>query len=284
MIESQIEQLALQRAYVPEHIPALMSRISGGQPKLYGEYLAFIHPEWVILVGYPLDAHFSIPTCEQVVAQILAGHHPDQFLYIGPQVPPTLISECRERISDRYYVLHLDHFQPSAALRRAVRQASASMTVDRDTAFGADHRRLTGEFLRLKKLPAMVAGLYQSMPDYLTASTSAVLLSARDSAGSLCAYYVIEQAARDFDAYILGCYSRAHYLPHASDLLFHAMVQVACERGVSRINLGIGVNEGILRFKLKWGGEPDLPYEYCICSRLSPAVRSMLDFLESGKL
>lgn len=41
------------------------------------------------------------------------------------------------------------------------------------------------------------------------------------------------------------------------------MINLVKEHRQSYINLGLGVNEGIRRFKEKWGGVPFLRYEFC---------------------
>ncbi len=38
------------------------------------------------------------------------------------------------------------------------------------------------------------------------------------------------------------------------------MLEAARREGKGYIHLGLGVNEGIRRFKEKWGGRPALPY------------------------
>jgi hypothetical protein len=41
------------------------------------------------------------------------------------------------------------------------------------------------------------------------------------------------------------------------------MIQLTREYGKNTIQLGLGVNEGIRRFKEKWGGVSFLNYEFC---------------------
>ncbi len=119
--------------------------------------------------------------------------------------------------------------------------------------------------MKREKLPDRVRELYRAMPDYLGHSPSAWTLNARDKKGNLCAFTVVEMGAENFSAYILGSHSKKHYVPHASDLLFLEMIHLTREPGKSSINLGLGVNEGIRRFKEKWGGKPFLRYEFCGC-------------------
>ena len=106
------------------------------------------------------------------------------------------------------------------------------------------------------------------MPQYIAHSPTSRVLSARDKKGDLSAYYVIELAAGKFATYVVGCFSRARYVPHASDLLFSEMIGLAREKGKEYIHLGLGVNPGIRRFKKKWGGTPFLRYEFCELSNL----------------
>ena len=119
------------------------------------------------------------------------------------------------------------------------------------------------EFIRRDNPPVRVKELYLSMAGYMAESKTAMLLDARDKKGRLSAFYVVDCAPQQFAAYIVGCYSKKNYAPHASDLLFYEMVRVAQENGKTHINLGLGVNDGIRRFKEKWGGTPFLKYTFC---------------------
>ncbi len=276
------EQDALERAYVPEHIPALMSLISQGKPFRLGNYLGYTRQNWLILVGYPLDGQFTQSGCEQVFAQVRELYHPEYLWFIGPELPGSLQNNCRDRSQDEYYRLDLENYQPKSSLRRQVNKAAEFLTVERERRFRKEHQALVTEFLRRRKLSPMVAELYRLIPAYLDQSSSACLLTARDRRGRLSALFVIEQAARNFDAYVLGCYSLEFYAPHASDLLFKMMIDLTIEQHKPTINLGLGVNEGISRFKKKWGGVPFLKYEYCEYYFGPPKVISFMDLWMDG--
>jgi hypothetical protein len=278
-----IEADVLAKAYLPEHIPSLMAIISCGQPFLAGEYLGYTRDNWLILVGYPLQGSYSQESCEQAIHHSIETCQPEYLWFIGPEIPAMLSESCRARSSDVYYQLDLSRLQISSALRRQVKKASASLSVQKGENYTREHRALVGELLRRKELSPMVAELYRSMPTYLRASPSACLLEARRLDGKLCAFYVIEQAAQRFDAYVLGCYSQKRYIPHASDLLFLEMIELAKQNGKALINLGLGVNEGIKRFKEKWGGQPFLKYEFCEARFGSNNWAAWIDVLE-GKL
>jgi hypothetical protein len=48
--------------------------------------------------------------------------------------------------------------------------------------------------------------------------------------------------------------------PGAADLVLAQLMKEAGERGHTRVNLGLAVDEGIGFFKRKWGAVPFLPY------------------------
>jgi hypothetical protein len=272
---------ALNCAYVPEQIPGLMAGISGAAPALAADHLCFAAADWLIFVGYPLDGDFTVERSAAAVAQARSRYRPRILWFIGPQMPPELAATCRDRQSDVYYRLDL----PAAigpAARRAARAAAATLTVTAGRAFTAEHAGLCAELLARAALPPMVAALYRAMPAYLAQAPSAALLEARTAAGDLAAFYVVEQAAAAFDAYVLGAYSRRAYAPHASDLLFAAMIERAQAAGKPAINLGLGVNAGIRRFKEKWGAAPYLAYEFCECR--FGVDSPVLDLLSEWKL
>jgi len=59
------------------------------------------------------------------------------------------------------------------------------------------------------------------------------------------------------------------------------MIKIATETRKEYIHLGLGVNEGIKRFKKKWGGIPFLPYELCEIRRKSPSPLSWIQALQN---
>jgi len=277
------EQFALAHAYVPEHIPALMEKISRAAPLLLEDYLSFAKDNWIIFIGYPLTTSFDAIHCDEIIARLIAAHHPDYLWFIGPAIPPALARLARTRTSDQYLRLDLASTSIKASLQREVHQAAQSLTVEHTHAFTREHQTLVDELMRREKLPPMIAELYRAMPDYVAQCATARVLNARDARGKLTAFFVVELAAEQFDTYVLGCHSKKNYVAHASDLLFAEMIADARARNKSNINLGLGVNEGIRRFKVKWGGAAYLNYEFCECYLGRPNPISILDALLAEK-
>jgi len=263
VITSEEEAYVLERAYVPEHIINLMAPISKGEPFFKEEYLGFVKDNWLIFVGYPLDGNVSQVRSERVLKQAVETFRPGVLWFIGPEILPSLLDSCKERETDRYYTLDIEQTKLKPSLQRVADKASKELTVERSRSFSKEHEALIAELLKREKLPPRVRELYRAMPDYVVRSSSACTLNARDQNGKLCAFFVVELGAKNFSTYVLGCHSNKHYVPHASDLLFLEMIKLTHEHGKHTIHLGLGVNEGIRRFKEKWGGIPFLNYEFC---------------------
>ncbi len=278
------EQYVLQHAYVPEHVASLMIAISAAHPLRLEQYIGYTKDNWLIFVGYPLEGQFDQENCGRIIIQTREKYRPRRLLFIGPQVPEALLPDCTLRQSDVYFRLDLDAFTPRSALRKDVARAAGMLQVKQETRFTSDHQALLGEFMRRQPLPPLVAALYQSVPQYLERAPGACMLTARDSDGHLAALFVVDQAAPGFDTYLLGCYSQIHYFPRASDLLFSDMIARARQQGKPVLQLGLGVSEGIRRFKEKWGGRSFLPYEFCECSFAAPPGLAWLDTWMEGKI
>jgi len=283
VITLEEEAYILERAYIPEHIIHLMGPISKGEPLLKEEHLGFVKDNWLILVGYPLDGDFSQARSERVLKQTVETFQPEVLWFIGPAILPSLTDSCKERETDRYYTLDIEQTRLKPSLQRIAEKTSKDLTVERSRSFSKEHQVLTDELLKREKLPPRVRELYRAMPDYVSRSSSACTLDARDKNGKLSAFFVVELGAKHFSTYVLGCHSKKHYVPHASDLLFLEMIKLTREHGQDTINLGLGVNAGIRRFKEKWGGIPSLNYEFCERFYGTTRTLSLIKSLE-GKL
>ncbi len=263
MLTPEEEAYVLSKAYVPEHVLNLMVFISKGEPFLKEDHLVFVKDNWLILVGYPLEGNFSQERCEKILKQAVETFRPEYLWFIGPEIPLSLQGSCKERQTDQYYKLDLDQTKPKPSLQRVAEKTSKELIVERVHSISKEHEGLISELLKREKLSPRLQELYRAMPDYVAHSSTACVLNARGRNGKLCAFFVVELGAKNFSTYVLGSHSKKHYVSHASDLLFLEMIKLTRENGKETINLGLGVNEGIRRFKEKWGGIPFLKYEFC---------------------
>ena len=263
MLTPEEEAYIFSKAYVPEHVLNLMVSISKGEPFLKEDHLVFVKDNWLILVGYPLEENFSQERCERILKQTVETFRPEYLWFVGPEIPPSFEGSCKERQTDQYYKFDLNQTQLKPSLQRVAEKASKELIVERGHSISKEHEGLISELLKREKLPPRLRELYRAMPDYVALSSTACVLNARDMKGKLCAFFVVELGAKNFSTYVLGTHSKKHYVSHASDLLFLEMIKLTRENGKETINLGLGVNEGIRRFKEKWGGIPFLKYEFC---------------------
>jgi hypothetical protein len=283
MISPEDEAYILGKAYVPEHVINLMVPISKGEPFLKEDHLVFVKDNWLILVGYPLEGHFSQERCERVLKQAVETFRPEYLWFIGPEIPLSLQGSCKERQTDQYYKFDINQTKLKPSLQRVAEKASKELIVERGHSISKEHEGLISELLKREKLPPRLKELYRAMPDYVSHSSTACVLSALDKNGKLCAFFVVELGAKNFSTYVLGSHSKKHYVSHASDLLFLEMINLTRENGKEIINLGLGVNEGIRRFKEKWGGVPFLEYEFCESFYGTKRIVSLIESL-IGKL
>jgi hypothetical protein len=248
----------LEKATVPEHSAAFMAAMSGGEPFLEGSYLFIGAEEWLLAVGYPLEDGYTPEGFEEALAGALRRTRARECWAICPALPERLQGHCRGR--DRYYVLPAHGALPGRLERQAER-AAAALRVERSVVFTPAHRRLWAEFVGRVPLPANVRELFARTETVLQRVPGLSLLNGWDRNGNLAGCLLLDSAPRRFTSYLIGAHSRTHYSPHASDLLFREMIRIARKEGKEYLHLGLGVNEGIRRFKTKWGASPGLSYE-----------------------
>jgi uncharacterized protein YbaP (TraB family) len=247
----------LKRATVPEHSVLFMQAMSGGEPFVVGPYLFFAAEDWLIAVGYPLSGETSGEEFDQALAEALRLSRARTCWAVGPTLPDRLKAYCQEQ--DNYFVLSSDVKVPQR-LERLAEKTSSLLTVEEGNTFTAAHRRLWAEFVGRVALPSNVRELFAKTEAVVQKAPGLLLLNAWDPQGHLAACLLLDTAPHAFLTYLIGAHSRTHYTPYASDLLFREMIGIARRLGKEFIHLGLGVNEGIRRFKTKWGGAPALPY------------------------
>ncbi|WP_298067080.1 GNAT family N-acetyltransferase [uncultured Mailhella sp.] len=236
---------------VPEHSRSLLEALSGGTAFDIDGYLFVAGEDWLMAIGYPQVGEAETARLEKALQEAVRRTGATDCFLIAPELPPRLRSHEQDR--DVYYTLAADAPVPPR-LRGPVRHARERLTVDETREFTAEHRRLWMEFMGRVPLPPRIRQLYTSTAAALRADPGLRLLNAWDGEGHLAACLVLEYSLPGHVGYILGAHSKVHYTPHAPDLLFAEMLERARAEGKSEILLGLGVNEGITRFKLKWGG------------------------------
>ena len=272
MITTEEEEYILERAYIPEHIVGLMTGVSGGEPFLIQNYFCCRKEGWVILVGYPLERDFAIKDLEAVIDETKRRFRPKYLSLIAPKLIPSLSALCKEKETDNYYTLGVPMASIKSGIRRLIGKAKENAIIERTREMGEAHKALTDEFVGRANPPLRVRNLFLKMPHYVGRSEGPIVLNAWDKDKNLAAFYVVDLAAKDFSAYIIGCHSKRYYVQGASDCLCQEMVEMSVEYGKKYVHLGLGVNEGIRRFKKEWGGVPTRSYEMCELVLKKPSI------------
>ena len=268
----------LTRATVPEHSVAFMEAMSDGKAFLVGSYLFVAAKDWLLTVGYPLSGDDSLLSIDEALAEAVRRTHATKCWAIGPSLPARLRTHCTDQ--DYYYTLASDMAVP-ARLERQAAQAVTALRVEEGTLFTPGHRRLWAEFLARVPLPPNVRELFARTEHVLSMAPGLVLLNAWDERGHLAACLLLDTAPRRFLSYLIGAHSSTHYTPHASDLLFLRMIQLARRENKDYVHLGLGVNDGIRRFKTKWGGIPAIPCEMAAWEEKANARAEMSEFMRT---
>ena len=265
MLSSEELNRIYRQAYLPEHLPEYVEAISGAQAHLLGNYLCFTRKAHLIFIGYPLGvnsddtARAYSSACEQFEPSTVALIAPDIWL------PPAGI-EMQSR--DSYYRcrLPLEKIEPKTAYM--VRRAQRELTLGHGS-FQKEHKKLIKAFLKAHRLTAEQTYLYQHIDRYLKHSSTGRILEARRR-DVLVAFTVVDLGSADYAFYLFNFRSHRENVPGASDLLLKSMLDLAQSEGKKAVNLGLGIHQGIRRFKEKWGGAPFLPYHSAWVHRKVP--------------
>lgn len=263
MLTSQEENYILSNAYVPEHIPALITSLSAGEPFLFDDRFVCCKENWLIIIGYPLRQPFDTARLEDFLEEAKKKFRPGRISIIAPELPERMRTHCRETNNDYYYTLDVRNPVMRSPVKRNLKKAAQQLTIECAVRMGAAHQALMREFVERADPPERVKSLLFKMPQYVGAAPHSFVLNAWCAGEKLAAFYVIDFAAKNFGNYIVGCYSKKNYVIGASDLLLFELIKLSREYDKDCIHLGLGISSGIRRFKEKWGAKPSLSYQMC---------------------
>jgi hypothetical protein len=260
-----------EHAYVPEHLPGYVHAISQAEPYLLGAYLCFQIADSLMFNGYPLGPPTGSQSMLETLESATVRFKPRRVALIAPVIPR---DRGRDQIAERDQYYRLDLAQPKidGKLRNMLRRASRELRVECPRELGEDHTRLISEFASSHPLSQEMRYIFERIPGYVSSVPTAQVFSVRDRTGRLAAFDVAEFGAGSYAFYQFNFRSRAGCVPGASDLLLQAVITAAQERGKRFLNLGLGINAGVRRFKEKWGGTPFLDYEFCRYKTTPPTL------------
>jgi hypothetical protein len=262
MLSNAELKIIYRYAYLPEHLPDYVEAVSGASAHLIDNFLCFYRRNHLIFIGYPLgNADADIRRAYTAACQ---KFKPSTTAIIAEKIWIASQSD-KKQPPDRYYQLKLPLEMVDASVAYMVRRAEKELAV-RIGNFGKDHQKLIKLFLTDHDLTKEQKHLFKRIPHYLKRSSSAHLFEARKE-NILAAFSIVDTGSADYAFYLFNFRSGRINVPGASDLLFHEMVRLAQSEHKKAINLGLGVNAGIRRFKEKWGGVPFLAYHSAVVRR-----------------
>ncbi|MCU0560881.1 MAG: GNAT family N-acetyltransferase [Desulfobacterales bacterium] len=273
----RLERVSAEAA-VPEQVSAYVRAVAGSKPKLWGACIGYESEGSVVLIGYPLHDPRDASAMTEAVALVLKAPGLKRLTVIGPLRPPQAPASAAAA-EDCYYALPVPAPAPGQKLGNILRRAAREVTLERGGRCDEEHSALIRRYLEERSLAAGTRHIFRQLPRYVEQSPGALLVSARRADGRLAAFAVGEFASLS-TAFFMFCFRDPDLAPPGSaDLVLSGLLQAADERGQTRMNLGLGVSDGIRFFKRKWGAEPFLPCVEVGWEPIPPGVLSRLGTL-----
>jgi len=262
-------------AVVPEQVVGYVNAVAGSKPRMFGTCVGYSSGAEVVLVGYPLHDPFDGAAMAAAVNLALQTAGLERITVIGPVRPPQA-PETGDTAEDQYEALPLPEPAADQKLRSLLRRAARDVQLVSGRRFENDHAALVQRYLDERPLAAGTRQIFSRLSNYLTASAGSLIVSARRMDGRLAAFAVGEFASLT-TAFFMFCFRDPDLAPPGgADLTLSGLLQEARQRGQTRMNLGLGVSDGIRFFKRKWGAEPFLPYVETSWRPVAPGVLSRL--------
>jgi hypothetical protein len=279
MITQAERAYILERAYVPEHVPAYVAPISKTEPHLIDDCVAYVGGGRLIFIGYPLERSFNTKIVEKSLGRALKRFRPKRINLIGPEVPSSIVNIVSAS-RDNYYLLDLELLRIPQKVRNMLSRASREIIVAESREFGDEHAAIVDEFFVRRRVEEATRFIFARIPEYVRSSETAKIFEARNTQGKLVAFDVAESGAKEHLFHLFNFSSRTCYIPGASDFLLNKMIGEASVQGKKSLNMGLGIDSGVIFFKTKWGACPTLPYVSCECIvQSTESVRTLLDKL-----
>ncbi|MEM4693553.1 MAG: hypothetical protein QW655_03505 [Nitrososphaerota archaeon] len=246
--------------YVPEQIRDYFESISGLESSIRGSFLYYHNRDTIVLVGYPIIGEFR----EEEFVEVLEKLRLDvrgKLVVIAPKLPSIFTFENVKK--DSYFRVKLPLVLKSKKLRYMVSRAERDLVIEVGRSLSREHFNLVNIFLSRSGVEEYMKFVCSRLDRYLASSQTAYVINAYNKSGRLIGFDIVDFASTRYSFYMFNFIDRGEgYVPGVSDILFYKLVQLSQEYGKQYVNMGLGVNEGVRKFKLKWGAEEFLPYFY----------------------
>lgn len=262
MLTSSEKDYIYQNAYIPEHIADYVAAVSEAEPFLINDFICYRSNDFLVFNGYPLNGVFEELEMKKALDAAIGQFQPAQIVLIASSIPQLEYTSSKSE-SDAYYRLELANMLINQKVRNMIKHATRKLHCEKSRSIKDEHRQLISEFLTSRELDEAARYLFNRIPEYISAVSSSIIFEARNSSGKLIAFDIAEFGARNYAFYMFNFRSQKDYAPGASDILLYEIINAAKDAGKLFINLGLGINKGVIFFKKKWGAAPFLAYKSC---------------------
>jgi hypothetical protein len=246
-------------AVVPEQVVAYVAAAAGARPRMFADCVGYASDGTLVLIAYPLGAPDNVKAMTAAVDEALGMPGLERITVIGP-ARPRQAPETAAAAQDSYYALPVPAPPPGQKLRNLLHRASRELGIVQGRLLENDHTALVQRYLAERRLAAGTRRIFGRLSRYIEASAGSLVVSGRLADGRL-AVFAVGEFAGLATAFFMFCFRDPECAPPGSaDLVLSGLLEEACRRGQTRMNLGLGVNAGIEFFKRKWGAKPFLPY------------------------
>ena len=135
-------------------------------------------------------------------------------------------------------------------LRNQLRRARRDILIAQE-GWKPDHAELVEQYIRSRPFAPGTRHLFRHIGPYVEAVPDALLFAARDCEGALQGFAVGDYTALG-TVFHLFAFRAPESPPGTADALLDALAAEGIRRGHTLLNLGLGINPGIVFFKRKW--------------------------------
>jgi hypothetical protein len=262
MLSNEERQKIHRHAYIPEHLPDYVETVSNSRAHFIDNYLCFHRRSHLIFNGYPLVEKAG--DVSRAYDAACSQFKPSTVAVLAPEI--WLAEETYEhQATDEYFKLTLPLKSIDSEVAYMVRRAEKEVSLHHGV-FKREHKRMIKEFIKSRELSKAQTYIYKQIPAFLKRCESCKIIETRKGS-HLTAFSILDLGSQDYAFYLFNFRSNKFNVPGASDWLFKEMAAIASSEGKRAINLGLGINPGIRRFKEKWGGKRFMSYHSILVRR-----------------
>lgn len=253
-------------AVVPEQLVPYVRAVSDLEPLECGGFLAWRNGPRLVLVGHAAGlpqsgaelSGFNPSDAERLDAAVREAaslHGVESLTALSPSRPDAIPEWAVSGTPDAYWGIPLPtdpaDMPYAQKLRNQLRRARRDILIARED-WKPDHADLVESYIRSRPLAPGTRHLFRHIGPYVEAVPDALLFAARDGEGSLQGFAVGDYTALGTVFYLFA-FRTPQSPPGTADALLEALAVEGIRRGHTLLNLGLGINPGIVFFKRKWG-------------------------------